>query len=117
VSQALIYDVNTGDWERINPLNHARAMHRMVALPDGRVLIMGGVTEAFGRSPATVGDAVDVPEVYDPSTGAFTDLEEPTFSLGANPAVAWSAGHGVTLLAGVRGDGGGDAYGVIATGP
>lgn len=117
VSQALIYDVGTGDWERINPLNHARAMHRMVALPDGRVLILGGVTEAFGRSPATVGDVVDVPELYDPSTGAFTDLDATTFSLGANPAVAWSTGHGVTLLAGVRGDGGGDGYGVIATGP
>lgn len=117
VSQALVYDMGTRKWERVDPLNHARAMHRMVALPDGRVLIMGGVTEAFGRSPATVGDALDVPELYDPSTGTFTDLDPTTFSLGANPAVAWSAGHGVTLLAGVRGDGGGDEYGVIATGP
>ena len=59
--------VPTGD------LLDARAGHTMTALPDGRVLVLGGATRAFPPEPDVLGldDLVSTAEVFDPETGTF----------------------------------------------
>ena len=47
---------------------HGRAGHSATLLPDGRVLVLGGVKHFVPDET----DFVSQPEVYDPATGAFT---------------------------------------------
>jgi hypothetical protein len=61
-------------------LNRPRAFHTATALPNGEVLIVGGLTptpdaadEAFGAAPLFVTAEA---EIYDPSTGAFVPVME-----------------------------------------
>ena len=53
------------------PMAHARAFTTGVALPDGKVLVVGGQAYAKPYSDAT---AVLQPELWDPATGAFTRM-------------------------------------------
>ena len=46
-----------------SPLGTARAWHTATVLPDGTVLVLGGVNAA--------GDPLSAPEVFDPASGRF----------------------------------------------
>ncbi|MEQ9569651.1 MAG: kelch repeat-containing protein [Longimicrobiales bacterium] len=62
--QAEIFDPATGTLGRVGPLHSARMRHFAILLPDGRVLIGGGVDESgFPTSSA---------EIYDPVANRFT---------------------------------------------
>ncbi|NMB73675.1 MAG: hypothetical protein GYA21_00940 [Myxococcales bacterium] len=55
----------TGEFARLGPLARARSGHAAAPLPDGRVLIFGGVGGAEGEDPSWA-----PPEIYDPRVGA-----------------------------------------------
>lgn len=56
---------------KLSPMRHARAFATAVVLPDGEVLVVGGQAYAHPFSDAT---AQLAPEIWDPRTGAFTEL-------------------------------------------
>jgi|GEM_PF-301044 len=100
------FDPATGAWTTVAPMTDARTGHQAVLLPDGRVLVIGGLLLTGGPDPA--GAPLAYCELFDPQTGDWTAAG----SLGT-PRV----GHQATLLA----DGtvlvtGGDAAGVDADG-
>lgn len=101
-----------GVWrEAREPMNEARAMHRGVLLPDGRVMLVGGVTEAAGPFPNS-DTAMACAEIFDPETEKFApvdtcDPEDETASLPSRvslPAVAVDPSYGVLVVGGLKPD-------------
>ena len=66
LASAEIYDPATGTFSPAGPLAEGRSHHAATLLPDGRVLISGGVTSG--------GDSVSLAsaELFDPATGTFS---------------------------------------------
>ena len=65
---AEVYDPATGTFSAVEPMAAPRFMHAASILPDGTVLIAGGVHELPpSRLPAVASDA----EIFDPATGTF----------------------------------------------
>ena len=60
LGSAEVYDPNTGQWTTTDSLDTARYNHTTTLLPDGRVLVTGGVGAAYLSSA----------ELYDPVGGA-----------------------------------------------
>jgi N-acetylneuraminic acid mutarotase len=58
------FDPRTNRFERTGPMGTVRFLHAALRLPDGRVLLLGGVN-AGGAALATV-------EIFDPATGLFS---------------------------------------------
>lgn len=54
-----------GTFTTTGSMNTARSQHTATLLANGKVLVTGGFSSAFGNSLANA-------ELYDPSTGAFT---------------------------------------------
>ncbi|MBI3449343.1 MAG: hypothetical protein HY049_10565 [Acidobacteria bacterium] len=65
-SSAVIFDPPTGLWSSTGSLNNGRMSHAAVALPTGKVVIIGGQTEVAGAS--------DTLEIYDPNTSLWTPV-------------------------------------------
>ena len=55
-------------WRYTAPMRIARLLHNAVVLPDGRVMIVGGVQTFRYTGPVTT------PELYDPATETWTPL-------------------------------------------
>ncbi|APW39155.1 hypothetical protein RD110_19660 [Rhodoferax koreense] len=67
-----IIDVNDGlQVRKIAPMAYARAYHNSVVLPNGQVIVIGGQSRPV---MFTDGNAVLVPELFDPATEKFTAL-------------------------------------------
>ena len=84
ISSAELYDPATGKWTLTGHLGVGRGGHDATLLPNGQVLVSGGVT--FG-SPDTI--VLNTAELYDPAAGQWT----PTGSM-STPRI----GHSATLL-------------------
>jgi len=69
---AHVIDVNAGaTTRRVGSMRYARSFHNSVVLPNGQVVIVGGMTRAIGFS----NDYAVLPaEIFDPSTETFTAL-------------------------------------------
>ncbi len=64
LASAELYDPSTGTFTPTGEMTTARQWHSATLLPDGRVLIVGGLSEARSFPSSS--------EVYDPVTGKFT---------------------------------------------
>jgi hypothetical protein len=66
LASAEIYDPTTGTFSSTGPMAEGRSHHAATLLPDGRVLVSGGVTSG--------GDSISLAsaELFDPATGTFT---------------------------------------------
>lgn len=85
---AEVYNAATGSWSLVAPMSTSRERHTAVLLPDGRVLVAGGLTLMFeGDFPGTRPTATA--EIYDPC--------QDSWSLVA-PMIEARYGHTMTLL-------------------
>ncbi|HEU5237208.1 MAG TPA: kelch repeat-containing protein [Pyrinomonadaceae bacterium] len=87
-NSAELYDPATGIWSFTGNLNTARYWHTATLLPNGKVLVAGGIN-ANGSLNITT-SPLNSTELYDPATGAWT------YAGNLNAA---RAGHSATLLA------------------
>lgn len=81
VGTAEVYDPASGSFEPTGSLVTARGFHAATLLPDGRVLLAGGLAEGFAPTASS--------EIYDPSTGGFS---------AAGAMQAGRIGHSAILL-------------------
>lgn len=70
-SSAYLIDLDSTTVRKIAPMHYARTMHNSVVLPNGQVVIIGGLTQAWLFSDDR---AVLMTELWDPSTETFTRL-------------------------------------------
>lgn len=78
LASAEVYDPGTGTWSATGHMSVRRHKLAVVALADGRVLVLGGSNEqdAFGQYRSA--------EIYDPATGSFTstgDMASPRYKI------------------------------------
>lgn len=77
-----VYDPSTDSWTEVAPLQVARSGARLIPLPGGRLAVVGGCTDVFGRavSQSSV-------EIFDEALGTWTlqslPLSEPRSSAAA----------------------------------
>lgn len=92
LATALVYDPKTGRATPTGSLVHARFDQQAVALADGRVLVMGGDADVANRNP------VQAAEIYDPTTGRFSQAG--TMVVGRESATTVLMSDGKVLIAG-----------------
>lgn len=100
-ASAEIFEPSTGLWTAVNPMSVRRLGHSHTLLPDGRVVVIGGVNGGFlinswGTTPTTpqVPTTTPVVEAFDPATNAFQVLP-----LALNSGLLGRAFHGCGLMA------------------
>lgn len=106
-NQAWVLDPSTNTWTDVGPMHLARAQHAMTLLPDGRVLVVGGVT-AQSDHWWSGNNAVACAEVYNPDLGDFVEVGTctPTSTDGAlpeqvaRPAIATEPVRGMAVVVG-----------------
>ena len=67
LATAEIYDPATGSWTPTGSMIEGRGYHTATLLPDGRVLVAGGRS-----NNSSTGHALSSAELYDPTTGTWT---------------------------------------------
>jgi len=87
---AEIYDPETFSFTPTGNMNYARRNHTATLLPNGKVLITGGISNAASN------DVLNTAEIYDPQTGTFSvTTDEFGFQSNMNSP---RQGHTATLL-------------------
>jgi WD40 repeat protein len=85
LSSAEIYDPNLGTWTFTGSMNLGRGSHTATLLPNGQVLVAGG----FNNNFITPTNYLSSAELYDPTTGSWTNTSVLNFA---------RRGHGAVLL-------------------
>jgi len=70
LATAEVYDPATRTWAFTGSMNQGRRGHVSVSLPDGRVMVIGGGSDAYFYSASY--SPISTCEVYDPSTGVWS---------------------------------------------
>ena len=83
---AELYDASTNSWRTLAPAANSRSQHTATLLPDGRVLVVGGIAVATPGAPA---QSVATAEIYDPATNSWSPAGSLTLG---------RSGHTATLL-------------------
>jgi N-acetylneuraminic acid mutarotase len=86
-----LYDPNTGTWSATGSLNTSRAYHTATLLPNGKVLVTGGVGNGSSQ-------ALSLAEVYDPNTGTWSRTDSLNTARVFHPAILLP--NGKVLVAG-----------------
>lgn len=92
LSNAETYDVVTGLWTLTQPMLETRAAHSLVALNDGRVLVVGGSLDNLATGLASHY------ELYQPASRTF--VQGPSMAQPRSDAVAVRLSDGRVLVAG-----------------
>ena len=100
LSSALLYNLATGGWPVTGSMGTARVYHTATLLPNGEVLVAGGLG---------TNDYLSSAELYDPATGTWTPTGSLAFAR-ADPT-ATLLPNGKVLVAG----GGGTNYSSVAS--
>ncbi|MEV4805373.1 kelch repeat-containing protein [Nonomuraea sp. NPDC049421] len=87
LGQAALYDPEDGTWSATGSLRTPRRLHTTTLLPDGKVLVVGGISGS-AQFPAP---GLAAAEIYDPESGQWT-------STGAMKGARW--GHSAVLVDG-----------------
>jgi hypothetical protein len=95
LASAAVYDAVTNRFTATSPMSVRRIAHTATRLPDGRVLIAGGVTTGTTNSIATA-------EIYDPTSNRFTLTATLTHARQSHAAIALADGR-VLLSSGFNG--------------
>ena len=113
-----------GAWIAVAPMKHARAWHSALALPDGRVLISGGVTGVEDpNSGIYLGafyahhSAIPCAEIFDPDTDTFSQVDDCDTLAGTGslpqPVMLQTGAvdpiHGAVLMGGISSSGEGSS--------
>ncbi len=101
-SSTVVFDHRTQEWSRSGLLNTARMAFAAAALPDGRVLVAGGLLIDVSRE----GGALSSAEIWDPDTGGWAAID--WMSSPRLGAVAVTLSDGRVLVAGGVPEWGGD---------
>jgi len=65
-----LFEISSGDILEVSPLTHARKEHTSVLLNNGRVLIIGGLTDGTEEAPNV--NSLDSTELYDPESDSWS---------------------------------------------
>jgi hypothetical protein len=95
LATAELYDSSTGAFTATGNMTTPRKQHTATLLPDGGVLIAGGVREISGSGPTLI---LASAELDDPSTGAFTATGDMITARGCQGATLLISGK--VLIAG-----------------
>jgi hypothetical protein len=98
ISSAEIYDPVAGTWSGTGSMSTSRRLHTATLLPNGTVLAAGGETGPTVGSDIPLASA----ELYDPSTGVWSDTGSMTETRWAHTATLLP--DGTTLVAGPSAD-------------
>ncbi len=88
LASAEVFDPAQGTWTATGSLKTGRWGHSAVLLPDKKVLVAGGCTTRSGQSVKALRSA----EVYDPDTGAWTEVTAMTDARCGHPALVLNTG-------------------------
>jgi hypothetical protein len=88
---AEIFDPATGTFTATGSMRTARGAHTSLTLPDGRVLVFGGVTGNWGGAPR--GNAEAPLEIFDPAAGVFSPAASVGDTSSGFAAVVLADGH------------------------
>jgi N-acetylneuraminic acid mutarotase len=91
---AEVYDPATGTWSPTGSMSTGRWMHTATLLPNGKVLVAGGLTGL----PGVTAEATTTAEVYNPATGTWTPTGR--MSVGRLDHTATLLPSGKVLIAG-----------------
>ncbi len=90
VAQTITLNQDNPLWQGAQPMNHPRTFHTSTLLPDGKVLVTGGVpcytghqlVPCFGDSGQGTVDLnqTKAAEMWDPATGLWTDMASNTIT-------------------------------------
>jgi hypothetical protein len=101
LNSAELYDPAAGTFTPTGNMNRYRRLHRSTELPNGKILITGGL----GGDNPTANGLPTAAEIYDPATGVFTQTTHP-LSVGRRSHYAFLLRTGKVLIAGGNGTGG-----------
>ncbi len=99
LATAELYDPATGSFTPTGNMIMGRPYHTATLLADGRVLIVGGFAAGSAGSAPTASA-----EIYDPSTGTFTNAGDVSSSASQAVHTARLLGNGKVLIAGIGAD-------------